>query len=335
MIPGTQAIRQSPHWQAELAAAVTDPGELIEVLGLSSEWVEPARRVAGRFPLRVPRGFIARMKRGDPADPLLRQVLPLAMEENEVEGFTRDPVGDQAAIAVPGVLQKYPGRVLLTATGACAVHCRYCFRRHFPYSQSMACEDRWAQALALIAQDESLSEVILSGGDPLTLSDRRLAELTEGLKGLGHVKRFRVHTRLPVVLPSRIDAGFLNWLSTLPWPTVVVVHVNHAQELDGSVRAALRALRSAGALLFNQSVLLKGVNDALDVLKNLSEALIEVGVTPYYLHLLDRVAGAAHFEVSHDKAIALAKELTSLLPGYLVPKLVRENQGELSKTPVF
>ncbi len=334
MIPGTAELRQVPAWQAELARAVTDPQELLRQVGLGPEWLPAARAAAQVFPLKVPRGFLRRMRRGDPHDPLLRQVLPLAAELAEVAGFGADPVGDRAALRAPGVLHKYHGRVLLTATGACAVHCRYCFRREFPYQEANASADRFHAALDYIAADASLDEVILSGGDPLTLSDRRLAEFVRALEAIPQVTRLRLHTRLPVVLPERIDRGLLAWLGDTRLATVVVIHANHAQELDEDVRTALAALKDAGATLLNQSVLLRGVNDSVAALAGLSTALFAAGALPYYLHVLDRVTGAAHFEIDEQRARAIHAELSALLPGYLVPRLVREQPGAPSKLPL-
>jgi EF-P beta-lysylation protein EpmB len=274
------------------------------------------------------------MRRHDPADPLLRQILPLAAENEVYPGYSLDPVGDLGARAAPGVLHKYAGRVLLTATGACAVHCRYCFRRHFPYAEANASADRWLGALAHIAADPSVSEVILSGGDPLTLSDRRLAEFAAGLAAIPHVSRLRIHTRLPVVLPERVNDELLAWLGDGRFQTVMVLHANHAREIDHDVRAAARRLRDAGVTLLNQSVLLRGVNDNADALAELSEALFAAGVLPYYLHMLDRVQGAAHFDVDEAAARDLVGELNARLPGYLVPRLVREIAGAPGKVPV-
>jgi EF-P beta-lysylation protein EpmB len=327
MIPGTAEIRQVPAWQAELARAVTDPAELLKLLGLGREWLEPAMAAARGFPLRVPRGFVARMRHGDPYDPLLRQVLPLVEELIAADGYGPDPVGDQAASVAPGVLRKYHGRVLLTATGACAVHCRYCFRRHFPYAEANAATGHWQAALAAITRDRSIEEVILSGGDPLSLPDQKLGEFVQALGGLPLVKRLRVHTRLPVVLPERVTEELCALLGDARPKPVVVLHVNHANEINDSVRQACARLGRSGAVLFNQAVLLRGVNDDPGVLARLSEALFEAGVLPYYLHLLDRVQGAAHFEVPEAAAQSLYTALQARLPGYLVPRLVREVAG--------
>jgi EF-P beta-lysylation protein EpmB len=275
------------------------------------------------------------MRRGNAADPLLRQVLPLGEELVEFPGFVADPVGDLESLAGPGLLHKYAGRALIVTTGACAVHCRYCFRREFPYSAQQAGRESYATVLESIAADTSIREVLLSGGDPLTLSDRRLGDLLTALGRIGHVQRVRVHTRLPVVLPDRIDSGFLRaWNAAPRLQRVMVIHANHANELRGAtdVNEALAALRADGATLLNQSVLLRGVNDTVPALAELSEALFEHGVLPYYLHVLDPVRGAAHFDVAEDDARTLIARLADALPGYLVPKLVREVPGAGAKT---
>jgi L-lysine 2,3-aminomutase len=320
-------------WQRELAEVITRPEELIAELGLDARWLEPARAAARKFELRVPRGFVARMRRGDAQDPLLRQVMPLEEELVEAPGYSADPLAERVARRAPGLLQKYAGRVLLVTTQACAVHCRYCFRREFPYDEQRDEEGaRHAAALAAIAADASIEEVILSGGDPLSLGDARLARLTDAIQAMPHVRRLRVHTRQPVVLPSRVDAGLIEWLGTIRLPLVFVLHVNHAQELDTHVRAACARLKAAGVTLLNQSVLLKGVNDSVEVLADLSRALVDAGVMPYYLHLPDRVRGTAHFDVEEQRARALVAALTARLSGYLVPRLVREIPGEPSKS---
>jgi EF-P beta-lysylation protein EpmB len=332
MITATPAAAQPASWQRQWREAITDPADLLAALGLDHLPAAPA--VAGGFPLRVPRAFLARMRPGDPHDPLLRQVLPLADEDLAVEGFGLDAVGDLASRAAPGVLHKYEGRALLVATGSCAVHCRYCFRRHFPYADEAASADRWRGALGWLAGQPDVSEVLLSGGDPWSLSDSRLRELTDGLRRLAHVRRLRVHTRLPVVLPDRVDAGLLAWVRGLHLPLVVVVHANHARELDPSTARAFADLRGAGATVLNQAVLLRGVNDDAHALADLSEALFAQGVLPYYLHQLDPVAGAAHFAVDDGAALRLHEALRRRLPGYLVPRLVREVAGAPYKVPL-
>jgi len=322
------------RWQQLWREAVRDPRELLSMLGLNTAVLRISDEAAQQFPLRVPRGFIARMRYGDPSDPLLRQVLPLDAELIQVEGYGLDAVGDAAANIGQGVLHKYHGRALLIATGSCAIHCRYCFRRHFPYSEETAAANGWQAAIEAIRKDDSLTEIILSGGDPLSLSTSKLAELTTALRRIPHIKRLRLHTRLPVVLPERIDAEFLDWLDHLPWVKVIVIHTNHANEFDDNVDAALSALRETDAHLLNQAVLLRGVNDDADTLRQLCERGFEAGVLPYYLHQLDKVSGAAYFEVDDERAHALHAKLLAALPGYLVPKLVREVAGDASKRPL-
>ncbi len=314
----------------ELAKAVSDPRQLLQLLGLEQAGIV-LRASIRHFPLRVPRGYVARMRPGDPADPLLRQVLPLDVEDQSSPGFGQDPVGDLAALASPGVLHKYQGRALVLTTGACAIHCRYCFRRHFPYAEAQERDADWATVLDYLANDESIEEVILSGGDPLALSDKRLAALSAGLDRITHLQRLRIHTRLPIVLPERVDAALLAWLGATRLKPVMVLHANHAQEFDTRVDAALVLLREAGVCLLNQSVLLRGVNDSVAALRALSERLFAAGVLPYYLHLLDRVQGAAHFDVHAARARALLLELATQLPGYLLPRLVREQAGAAAK----
>lgn len=323
---------QKLTWQQEMAAAITRPEALIEALGLDISLLRPAHTAAATFPLRVPVGYVARMQRGNSQDPLLRQVLPLGEELNQPAGYIADPLGELAALRAPGLLHKYHGRALLITTSACAVHCRYCFRREFPYAEQASDGARWSEALDRIARDASIEEVILSGGDPLSLSDSRLTALTDALARIPHVRRLRVHTRQPIVLPSRVDEGLLTWLKQLPWPVVFVLHANHANEIDASVRDACARLRTSGITLLNQSVLLRGVNDDAEALANLSNALFEAGVLPYYLHMLDPVRGAAHFDIPEDRARQLAAQLAARLPGYLVPRLVREIPGAPAKT---
>ena len=329
--PHMQPLRP-PRWQALWRDAISDPRELLDLLGLEAHAEALLAGGDTGFPLRVPRGFVDRMRHGDPRDPLLLQVLPGPLERLAVPGYRRDPVGDLDARAATGVLHKYAGRALLIATGSCAVHCRYCFRRHFPYAEETAAAGRWRDALAHLAGDTSINEVILSGGDPLSLATARLAELGDALAQLPHVRRLRIHTRLPVVLPERVDTELLAWLARLPMQCVVVLHANHAREIDAGVAAACAGLRASGATVLNQSVLLRGINDDLDALCELSERLIAAQVMPYYLHQLDRVEGAAHFEVTDGDALALVEGMRARLPGYLVPRLVREVGGATSKT---
>ncbi|QDH70423.1 EF-P beta-lysylation protein EpmB [Marilutibacter alkalisoli] len=328
------APNSSQRWQQLWREAVRDPRELLALLGLERAALAISDAAAEQFPLRVPRGFIARMRHGDPNDPLLRQVLPLDEEMRPVPGFSLDAVGDGAAKAADGVIRKYSGRALLVATGSCAVHCRYCFRRHFPYAEEAAAAAGWRDTVALIRRDSSIDEVILSGGDPWSLATHKLAELTGTLAGIPHIRRLRIHTRLPVVLPERVDDALLAWLAALPWPVTVVLHANHANEFDAGVDASLARLRGTGATLLNQAVLLRGVNDSVDALAGLSERGHRAGVLPYYLHQLDRVQGAAHFEVGDDEARRLHAGLAARLSGYLVPRLVREVAGDPGKRPL-
>ncbi len=333
MIPAAPARLQPQGWQQLWRDAIREPAELLSLLGLDGR-VRASADAAAQFPLRVPRGFVARMQPGDPHDPLLRQVLPLDEELRPMPGFVLDAVGDARARAGHGVIHKYAGRALLVATGSCAVHCRYCFRRHFPYAEETAAASGWREALAVVRGDDSLHEVILSGGDPLSLATPKLAELTDALAGIPHLRRLRIHTRLPIVLPERVDDALVDWLGRLPWPVAVVVHANHGNEFDASVDAAMARLREAGATLLNQAVLLRGVNDSVEAQAALHERSFAAGVLPYYLHQLDRVAGAAHFEVADADALPLHAALRARLPGYLLPRLVREVAGDASKRPL-
>lgn len=336
MITASHAARLSPpepDWRTLWREAITDAHELLALVGLE-QLVDTLPADDAGFQLRVPRGFVARMRSGDASDPLLLQVLPQLAEIHPTPGFSTDAVGDMAARSAKGVLHKYQGRALLIASGSCAVNCRYCFRRHFPYGEEMAAAGQWHQSLEHVRHDASISELILSGGDPLALSTSKLEELSHGLAEIPHVTRLRIHTRLPVVLPARIDTPFIEWLKALPLQKVVVLHANHANEFDDAVDAACARLRGAGAMLLNQAVLLKGINDDADTLIALSERMFAAGVLPYYLHQLDRVQGAAHFEVSDTRAQALIECIRSRLPGYLVPKLVREVGGDPSKRPL-
>jgi len=332
MIPQTQTLVTKQVWQTALSNAVKDPIALLSQLGLSGKLDAIDADAIKNFPLRVPQAYINKMRYGDENDPLLRQVFPLIDESFDVADFIVDPVGDNLAVTAPGILQKYQGRALLLTTGACAIHCRYCFRRHFPYGDSNPLASQWQQTLQSITEDISINEVILSGGDPLSLSDNKLASLLSDLEKIPHLKRVRIHTRLPIVLPERVDELLLSWISTTRLQVIMVVHANHANEIDELVVDALDKLRLAGCQLLNQAVLLKGINDSALALYNLSERLSEVNVMPYYLHLLDKVAGASHFEVSDQQGIELIAQIRKMLPGYLVPRLVREQQGEASKT---
>lgn len=329
-----QPVAAQARWQQLWREAVRDPRELLDLLGLDAAALQVSEAAATQFALRVPRGFVAKMRHGDPNDPLLRQVLPLDEEMQPMPGFSLDAVGDAAAKAADGVIRKYRGRALLVTTGSCAVHCRYCFRRHFDYASETAAAGNWRDAVEVISADATIEEVILSGGDPWSLSTAKLAELTDQLATIPHLKRLRIHTRLPVVLPERVDAPLLEWLRALPWPVTVVLHANHPNEIDADVARACMALRGAGVTLLNQAVLLRGVNDDVETLAALSERAFEAGVLPYYLHQLDRVQGSAHFEVGDQEARALHTALAARLSGYLVPRLVREVAGDAGKRPL-
>jgi EF-P beta-lysylation protein EpmB len=319
-------------WQAELRDAVRDPVELCAALGLPAELGRASAGAARQFPLLVPASYLSRIERGNPADPLLVQVLPVAKEEIEVAGFTCDPVGEAAAAIAPGLLQKYAGRALMVVTGACAVHCRYCFRREFPYDDLAPAEAAWAPALEALAADESIEEVILSGGDPLTLPDRRLTKLASDLAAIPHLRRLRVHTRLPIVIPSRVTDELVDWLTGSRLTPIMVLHANHAREIDAEVANAVDRLRAARVMALNQAVLLAGVNDSADAQCELSRRLVDIGVTPYYLHQLDRVRGAAHFEAPASRGREIIAEMRRRLPGYAVPQYVHEQPGAAHKT---
>ncbi|MEQ1830465.1 MAG: EF-P beta-lysylation protein EpmB [Pirellula sp.] len=327
---------QSPHstWQQAMKNAIRDSTQLCKALDLDPAELRLSRDGEDQFPVFVPHEFLRRMRRGDPNDPLLLQVLPRLEESMVVPDDALDPVGDQLVEMVPGLLHKYQGRVLLILSGACAVHCRYCFRRHYPYGLAPKSFEQWKPALDYIANDPSVHEVILSGGDPLTISDSQLSQLSERLESISHVRRLRIHTRFPVVIPQRIDANLCRWLSESRLSKWVVLHINHPNEIDLELVQAIGRLRAIGCNVLNQAVLLRGINDQLDTLARLCEQLIDLGVIPYYLHQLDRVAGASHFEVDPEDGLKLVGQLASLLPGYAVPNYVREIAGEPSKTPM-
>jgi len=333
MITPSLLPAQQDCWKNALANAISDPAVLLERLALPRSLLPAARVAAAAFPLRVTEHYLGLIEKGNPEDPLLRQVLPLAAELQEVPGFVTDPVGDSAAQQAPGVLQKYHGRALLITTGACAIHCRYCFRRNFPYAQQSAAR-HWEQLPEHLGELPHLKEVILSGGDPLTLSDEKLDKLVRRLSAVPGLQRLRLHSRTPSVLPSRITPQLVDLLRETPLVTTLVLHCNHARELAEPLDKVLETLRQAGVTLLNQAVLLRGVNDSLSALQDLSERLFEFGVLPYYLHALDPVQGAAHFNVPDREASHLHQQLQQRLPGYLVPRLVREIPGEACKTPL-
>jgi len=328
----TMSAPQKNSWQDALSTLITDPDEFLNLLELDRAMLAPAQTAALLFPLKVPRTYLRRIEKGNPRDPLLMQLLPHGFELETHKNFTTDPLQEADHNPVPGLLHKYESRVLITLTSACAVHCRYCFRRHFPYSDNNPGTQGWDRMIDYIKNHHNINEVILSGGDPLAVSDHRLKEFTDKLATISHIKRLRIHSRIPIVMPERINAGLITWLQSLKWPIILVVHANHPNEICEEVGVAMHALKQIGVTLLNQSVLLKDVNDDAAILTTLSEALFAIGVLPYYLHLLDRVQGAAHFEVPITKAMTVYQELTAKLPGFLVPKLVREEPGKVSKT---
>ncbi|MGZ8905197.1 MAG: EF-P beta-lysylation protein EpmB [Methylobacter sp.] len=333
--PQPEIQHYTQNWQQQLAEAFSNIEDLCRYLHLSPDDLPVSVDAAKNFPLRVPLSFAACMDKGNPYDPLLRQVLPVNEELLTYPGFSHDPVGDLAAATQTGVLHKYHGRVLFINTGSCAINCRYCFRRNFPYADLQLTKQKEDAAVQTLQDDPSISEVILSGGDPLLLSDARLARLIQQLDNIKHLKRIRIHSRLPIVLPARITDGFINTLNLSPKQIVIVVHCNHANEISDRVIAACKALKNSGIILFNQSVLLKGVNDNAEVLSELSERLFSHGVIPYYLHLLDKATGTGHFEVSEAEAMALIRQIQAAMPGYLVPKLVKEQAGGTSKQTIL
>jgi len=322
-------------WQEALIQAVRDPSELLELLELPKSLLPQAQAADRLFELKVPRSFIKRMKKGDVNDPLLRQVLPLGHELIETDGFSHDPLAEAQSNHTKGMVHKYQGRVLLVVAPNCAVNCRYCFRRHFPYQDNNPSRQQWQAVFEQIASDSSIAEVIFSGGDPLASPDRQLQWMVEQLAQIPHLKRLRVHTRLPIVIPQRITESTLQWLTGSRLKPVMVIHSNHANELNGEVASALAQLQEHKVMLLNQAVLLKGVNDKLETQIALSERLFELDVLPYYLHLLDKVQGTAHFDLAEREALALHQQMQANLPGFLVPKLVREEAGESQKTLIW
>jgi EF-P beta-lysylation protein EpmB len=320
----------SVTWQKILAQGFSSSKELLEFLDLPQSLGYAAAERP--FKMRVPRGFAARMQPKNPFDPLLLQVLAVKEELAEQNDYLFDPLSEAKTNVMQGLIHKYHGRVLLTLTGACAINCRYCFRRHFPYQNNNPGRDGWSVVLDYIKQDDSIHEVILSGGDPLLASDSLFQELLPQIAAIAHIRTLRIHTRIPIVLPERINEPLLSLLANLPLRKVIVLHCNHAQEINDEVRNVCKALRLANCHLLNQTVLLKGINNDVTTLTNLSDALFDCGVLPYYLHLLDKVVGAAHFDIPLAEALQLYRALQHTLPGYLLPKLAREEAGQKSKT---
>lgn len=331
IIHGTRQIMQPLSWQEQISQAIRCPNELLEYVGLEANTIGYSEKSIKQFPVRVPYAFADRIKQSDPNDPLLRQVFPYRDEETPVKGYVNDPLAETNVQPVQGILHKYKSRVLSVTTGACAIHCRYCFRRHFPYQESSALGQYWQRGLEYIENDTSIDEVILSGGDPLSLSDRRLFEICDSLANIEHIKRIRFHSRIPVVLPDRLTEKLIKKIVSYGRTIVFVLHINHANEIDDAVTKNIRLLQSHNVLVLNQSVLLRGINDSSKTLLQLSEKLVNINVVPYYLHLLDPVAGAAHFDVSMSIAQDLIKQMQASASGYLIPKLVKEEIGGVSK----
>ncbi len=329
-------LYQEQNWQSQLSDLITDPSELLSLLELSSEQLLSGAILASeKFKLRVPRAFVGKMNAKNPLDPLLLQVLPHHLELEEHPEFVTDPLGEEAANQLPGVLHKYKSRFLLTLTGACAVHCRYCFRRHFPYQENLPKNEDWLNIKNYIEANPNINEVILSGGDPLTLSNRKLALWLERLSSLKQIQILRIHSRVPIVIPNRIDEQLISLLKNSRLRIVLVVHSNHASELDDFTCSKLLQLSDHHITVLNQAVLLKGVNDSAQTLIDLSYRLFEARVMPYYLHVLDKVKGAQHFDLESSEIDDIYRDVLANLPGYLVPKLVREIAGEKNKTPLF
>lgn len=320
------------QWKLELSNAITSPIELLSLLKLDKSFSGNIINTP-QFKLRVPHHFVRKMQSGNCNDPLLRQVIPLT-SENETSGFL-DPVGDMQAMPTPGLHHKYHGRALMITTGACAIHCRYCFRRHYPYEQANTNQVNLANTLEYLKAHNEIKEVILSGGDPLVMDDQKIAGIIHSLEQVSHLKWLRIHTRLPVVLPSRITKKLISILQNSRFRTTMVIHCNHENELGEDEASIFQQMQQAGITLLNQSVLLNGVNDDAYTLIRLSEKLYEYGVLPYYLHCFDPVQGAMHFDVNLEKATSIMTEMRNHLPGFLVPKLVKEEQGKPSKTVIF
>lgn len=331
MIPQTDLSLQDESWQSAIKNLITDARELCQLLQLAPEALNLSEEAAKQFALKVPRSFVARMQIGNAKDPLLLQVLNSADELIDKHGFSSDPLQEAEANPVPGLIHKYKSRALLTLSGSCAVHCRYCFRRHFDYKSNNPGSEGWLPALRYLQEHPEINEIIYSGGDPLSAPDRLLHKLTHQLSNISNIKYLRVHTRFPVVIPQRITDECLEWLNIFSNP-VVVLHINHAQEIDKPLELAVQKLKSAGVTLLNQAVLLAGVNDSLQAQLDLHRKSFETGILPYYLHCLDPVQGAAHFHIEDKQAIALFHAMQKELSGYMLPKLVREIPDQAAKT---
>ena len=339
--PGRSVGADTLSWQQQMRTSIRDLKTLQKALDLAppsatigdqSNSAGTAADAEASFSVFAPQPFVDRIERGNALDPLLLQLLPTAAENQSPEHFSLDPLAEADAVLTEGVLKKYAGRALFIVTGACAIHCRYCFRRHFPYSENSVDSSKWDQAIDAIAADPQIEEVILSGGDPLTVVNATLKKLFVKLESVTHLKRIRIHTRLPIMIPNRVTNELIEIFSGSSKQQVMVIHSNHANEIDDQVAAALQKLSRAGVTLLNQSVLLAGVNDSAEALIDLSKRLLATGVMPYYLHQLDEVVGAAHFEVPVERGVELISEMRAALPGFAVPRYVKEIPGQPNKT---
>jgi EF-P beta-lysylation protein EpmB len=333
--PISQPINLYSDWKAELSHCVSSIDELLNQLGLNADDLSATEQAAIDFPIKVPQPFVQLMEYGNPNDPLLKQVLPISSELTIDSTFSTDPVDESNYNPVPGIVHKYHNRVLMIISPNCAINCRYCFRRHFPYDENRQSKQQWLEALDYLKTKPEINEVIYSGGDPLAANDNFLRWLTAEIESISHIKRLRIHTRLPVVIPSRIDDQLLNWLGNTRLKPTFVLHINHANEISTELSQGVDRLKKIGISILNQSVLLKGVNDCSQALIGLSEKLFDTGIMPYYLHMLDPVQGASHFDIPKDQAVEIFSQIQAELPGFLVPKLVQERAGETSKSLIL
>jgi EF-P beta-lysylation protein EpmB len=333
--PVSQPINLYSDWKAELSHCVSSIDDLLNQLGLNANNLSATEQAAIDFPIKVPQPFVQLMEYGNPNDPLLKQVLPISSELAIDSNFSIDPVDESNYNPVPGIVHKYHNRVLMIISPNCAINCRYCFRRHFPYDENRQSKQQWLEALDYLKTKPEINEVIYSGGDPLAANDNFLRWLTAEIESISHIKRLRIHSRLPVVIPARIDEPLINWLGHTRLKPTFVLHINHANEISTELSQGVDRLKQAGISVLNQSVLLKGINDSSDQLIALSEKLFDAGIMPYYLHMLDPVQGASHFDVSKKHAVEIFHQIQSELPGFLTPKLVQERAGETSKTLIL